>query len=126
MSIPFGNIDVTVNSVDYSFLPYDRGANGAFVYRMEGVSVHAPRVVVSTALNDLASDKQTVQLNVPRICPSDVSCGPDVILGTDLVKTELRFLATTSVGDRVLQIDQHIALLQELRELIEQRGTIYA
>lgn len=121
----FSNIDLSVDSVTYTFQPYDRGANGAFVFREKGVSVHAPRAVVSTVTNDSASDKMTVQLNTPKSCPSD-DCGPDLMLGTDLVKTELRFLATTSKQDRALQIDKQIALLQELRNIIEDRAVMYS
>lgn len=121
----FSQIDTTVESVAVAFAPYDRGQNGAFVYRKVGsVSVHAPRLVVSTSVNDTSSDKMTVQLNIPSVHPS-ANGGPDVVLGTDLVKTELRFLATTSKQDRVNQIDTHIALLQELRGVIEDRGVIY-
>lgn len=121
----FTNIAIDVDSVNFTFLPYDRGANGAFVYRQDGISVHAPRVVVSTITNDTASDKMTVQLNTPQTCPS-TDCGPDLMLGTDLVKTELRFLATTSKLDRVLQIDKQVALLQELRGIIEDRAVMYS
>lgn len=122
----FSRIDVDVNSVTYSYLPYDRGANGAFVYREEGKTVNAPRVVASASTNDSASDRMAVQINVPRTCedPSQ-PCGIALQLGTDLVKTEMRFLASTSTADRQLQIDQHIALLQELRTVIENRETIY-
>lgn len=121
----FGNITLDVAGAQTTFLAYDRGANGAFVYREQGVSVHAPRVVVSTNTNDSASDKMNVQLNTPRVCPGQ-ECGPDVMLGTDLVKSELRFLATTSKSDRAAQIDRHIALLQELRGIIEDRSVIYS
>lgn len=121
----FTKLDISVDSVNFSFLPYDRGANGAFVFRQEGSAVFAPRVVVSTTVNDLASDKMAVQLNTPQYRPSTES-GLDVLLGTDLVKTELRFLATTSKSDRALQIDKHIALLQELRGTVEDRSVIYA
>ena len=122
----FSNIEVTANGSQVVFQPYDRGANGAFVYRKSGATVHAPRLVLSTQVNDSSNDKLTVQNNVPRVCPSDESCGVDKILGTDLVKTELRFLATTSEQDRKATIDTHIALLQELRDVIETRQVIYA
>lgn len=122
----FSAITVNVADVDKTFLPYDRGANGAFVYREEGVSVHAARLVATTIVNDEASDRMTVQVNQPRVCPSDESCGPDKVLGTDLVKTEMRFLASTSKQDRINQIDTQIALLEELRANIEDRGVIYA
>lgn len=121
----FSNIEVTVGSSTVTFQPYDRGANGAFVYRQSGPTVHAPRLVLSALVNDSSSDKLVVQLNEPRTCPSDVECAIDKVLGTDLVKTELRFLATTSKTDRQTQIDKHIALLQELRDLIETRSVVY-
>lgn len=122
----FSKIDIEVGSVTYSYNPYDRGANGAFVYREAGIAVHAPRVVVSTSTNDAGSDKLSVQLNTPRVCAPEESCGPETILGTDLVKTELRFLATTSSAERELAIDKHIALLQELRNLIQARDVLYS
>lgn len=122
----FSKIDIEVGSVTYSYNPYDRGANGAFVFREAGVAVHAPRVVVSTSTNDAGSDKMAVQLNHPRVCASAESCGPETILGTDLVKTELRFLATTTASERSLAIDKHIALLQELRGLSENRDVMYS
>lgn len=121
----FSNIEVTVGGSTVTFQPYDRGANGAFVYRQSGPTVHAPRLVLSALVNDSSSDKLVVQLNEPRTCPSDVECSIDKVLGTDLVKTELRFLATTSMTDRQTQIDKHIALLQELRDLIETRSVVY-
>lgn len=123
----FTNIVVTVAAVDYTYNPYDRGTNGAFVYReVNGESTHAPRAIVSTSMDDTNSDKMTVQLNVPRTCEAETSCGPDILLGTDLVKTEMRFLASTSKADRVLQIDKQIALLEELRHHIEDREVIYS
>lgn len=121
----FSNIEVTVGGSPVTFQPYDRGANGAFVYRQSGPTVHAPRLVLSALVNDSASDKLVVQLNEPRTRPSDVERAIDQVLGTDLVKTELRFLATTSMTDRQTQIDKHIALLQELRDLIETRSVVY-
>lgn len=122
----FTKLEIQIESVDYTYSPYDRGANGAFVFRQDGVSVHAPRVVVSTATNDVSSDKYAIQLNEPRVCPSDLNCGPDVMLGTDLVKTEFRFLGTTDAVTRALQIDKHIALLQELRDMVESREVMYS
>lgn len=121
----FDNVEINVADVDYTFQPYDRGANGAFVYREAGVSVHAARVVATTTVNDTASDRLSVQVNQPRTCASETACGPDVVLGTDLVKTEMRFLASTSKADRITQIDKQIALLQEFRGVIEDRAVIY-
>lgn len=80
----FTSFDVTVDSVTYTYNPYDRGANGAFVYREAGAGVHLSRIILSADVNDNASDKMSIQLNTPRVCPSD-DCGPDVVLGTDLV-----------------------------------------
>lgn len=123
----FSNLTITVDSVQRTFLPYDRGQNGAFVWRDSTASVYAPRVVASAATNDAASDKLTVQLNTPRVVlPAEGCCDPIKSLGTDLVKTELRFLATTSMSDRAAQIDRHIALLQELRDIVESRSVIYS
>lgn len=122
----FSLIEIEVDSSTYGFVPYDRGQNGAFVFRESGAGVHAPRLIVATAVNDNSSDKLNVQYNVPRTCASDVACDVDKVLGTDLVKTELRFLATTSKADRALQIDKQIALLQELRNLIEDRQVMYS
>lgn len=121
----FDLINIQVASVDYNYVPYDRGANGAFVYREEGSTVHAARVVATTSVNDSGSDRLNVQVNQPRTCASETACGPDVLLGTDLVKTEMRFLASTSQAERALQIDKQIAVLQELRGVIEDRAVIY-
>lgn len=122
----FSNLTITANAASYTYLPYDRGANGAFVYRQSGASVHAPRVIVSMTSNDASSDKSTVQLNTPRVCAVTAECDLPKLLGTDLVKTELRFLATTSAADRELVISQHIALLEELRTDIQTRAVIYS
>lgn len=122
----FSNLVITADAASYTYLPYDRGANGAFVYREQGVSVHAPRVVITTNTNDATSDKFAVQLNTPRVCAAVLDCAIDTVLGTDIVKTELRFLATTSSADRKKQISQHIALLEELRATIQNRQVIYS
>lgn len=122
----FTKLEIEIESVSYTYSPYDRGANGAFVFRQDGVTVNAPRVVVSTATNDTSSDKYVVQINEPRTCPGENPCGPEQLLGTDLVKTEFRFLGTTSPDVRALQIDKHIALLQELRGMIEDREVMYS
>lgn len=123
----FTNIVVTVASVDYTYQPYDRGTNGAFVYREQaGESTHAPRAIVSTSMDDTSSDKMTVQLNVPRVLEAETSGAPDIILGTDLVKTEMRFLASTAQADRILQLNKQIELLEELRHHIEDREVIYS
>lgn len=122
----FSKLTVVVDANSIEYLPYDRGANGAFVFREAGISLYAPRVVTSVTINDASSDKLAVQLNTPRVlAPAVGCCDPVTNLGTDLVKTELRFLATTSKSDRQGQIDRHIALLQELRSVIEDRETIY-
>lgn len=123
----FSPLNLTVNGVAVTFNPYDRGASGAFVYRKAGVTLQAPRLVVSTVVDDNASDKYAVANNTPSVLPAAVGSGlPDKILGTDLVKTELRFLATTSEASRVSQIDTHVAALQELRATFEKRAKIYS
>lgn len=122
----FTNISVETSGGTFDFAPYDRGANGAFVYREAGASVHAPRLVVSTKADDNSSDKMTVQLNAPSVCPADDTCSVERLIGTDLVKTELRFLATTVKADRQAIIDKQIALLQELRSVIEERQVVYS
>lgn len=126
MSQQFSTVEISVNSTTYTFQPYDRGANGAFVFRQAGQGVYLPRLLVSTSNNDDASDRMTIQSTEPRTCEPDDACVETKVLGNDLVKTELRFLAATSEADRKLQINKHIALLQELREIIETRGVIYS
>lgn len=122
----FTQIEVTASGVDYVYQPYDRGVAGAFVWRQTGQQVHAPRLLVTSKVDDSTNDKLTVQNNIPRVCPSDDNCNIDTLKGTDLLKTELRFLATTSTADRQKAIGLHIALLQELRDVIENRNTVYA
>lgn len=122
----FSKLTIAVGQSTIDYLPFDKGANGAFVFREGGLSVYAPRVLVSTSINDAANDKMTVQLNTPRVkLPAAGCCDPVTQLGTDLAKTELRFLAATSKADRVTVIDRHIALLQELRATIENREVVY-
>lgn len=122
----FQEIEITVGSENYTLKPYDYGANGAFVFRYAGVSLNAHRVAITAKTDDAKTDRYTVVDNIPRVCTSAVeSCMPDPVLGSDLVKTELRFLATTSKVDRELAIDQHIALLQELRTMIADREVVY-
>jgi len=122
----FSPINLVVNSVNHTYKPYDRGTNGAFVYRKDGVTLQAPRLVLNAETNDNASDKYLVQNNTPRVAPPSGSVLVETLLGTDLVKTELRFLATTSEADRKLEIDLHIAALQEVRETIADREKIYS
>lgn len=123
----FSELNLIVNSVTHSFTPYDRGADGAFVYREKGVQLHASRLVVNTMTDDTKSDKYKVQLNQPRVCEAIVGgCEVAQALGTDLVKTELRFLATTSEADRKAQVDLHIAALQQFRETIADRERLYS
>lgn len=122
----FSKLTIADGQSTIDYLPFDKGANGAFVFREGGLSVYAPRVLVSTSINDAANDKMTVQLNTPRVSmPAAGCCDPATQLGTDLAKTELRFLAATSKADRVKVIDRHIALLQELRATIENREVMY-
>lgn len=124
----FSQVTLTVNSVAQLFDAYDRGANGAFVFRKSGVLLHAPRLVVSTETNDASSDKSAVQTHVPRTAAAvaGVNGGLPVLLGTDLVKTDLRFLANTSEADRTAQLDLHIAALQQFRDTFEKREKIYS
>lgn len=123
----FTQITLSVNDTPVIFTPYDRGASGSFVYRKSGETLQAPRLIVSTQVDDNASDKYAVQVNTPRVqSDGDSDVTNDVILGTDLVKTELRFLATTSTALRKHQIDEHIAALQEFRSTIENREKLYS
>lgn len=123
----FSELNLVVDSVNHTFTPYDRGANGAFVYREKGVQLHATRLVITTVTDDTKSDKYLVQLNKPRVIDAVVG-GSEVkqALGTDLVKTELRFLATTSEADRKAQIDLQIAALQAFRETVADREHLYS
>lgn len=123
----FSQVILVVDGANVTFVPYDRGTNGSFVYRKEGVTLQAPRLVVSTQVDDNTSDKYLVQINAPRVEPAkEGCCTTDSVLGTDLVKTELRFLATTSEADRKAQIDLHIAALQEFRDTFEKREKLYS
>lgn len=123
----FSKIDITVSGVTYTLQPYDRGQNGAFVYRNAGSPLYPLRAVITTAVNDLSSDKYIVQLNQPRTCLATVNeCETVQLKGTDIAKTELRFLATTSQADRVLLIDQQIALLEEMKSTVSDRDVIYS
>lgn len=98
-----------------------------FVYRKEGNTLQAPRLVISTQVDDNTSDKYLVQVNTPRVEPAkEGCCTNDAILGTDLVKTELRFLATTSEADRSAHINLQIAALQEFRDTFEKRQKLYS
>lgn len=124
----FTQIEVNANGTDHIFRPYDRGSAGAFVWRKNSDSVvHAPRLIVTTKANDDASDKYVVQNNAPRTCPDTTNdCASEKLLGTDLVKTEMRFLASTSSQQRLEAIELHIALLQELRDTVTNRDVIYS
>lgn len=123
----FSKIDIAVSGVTYTLQPYDRGQNGAFVYRNAGSPLYPLRAVISTAVKDSSSDKYIVQLNQPRTCVVTAN-GCDVIQldGTDIAKTELRFLATTTKADRELLIDQQIALLEEMKSTVSDRDVIYS
>lgn len=125
----FSKIDITVDSVVYTLNPYDRGQDGAFVYRNAGTPLYPLRAVVKTAVNDLTSDKYVVQLNQPRVCEvtaPGTDCIVNQLQGTDIAKTELRFLATTKPAQRSLLIDQQIALLEEMKSTISNRDVIYS
>lgn len=121
----FSNLTITAGSVTQTFSPYDRGANGAYVWRKDGITVHSPRIVASATVNDTLNDKYSIQLNLPRVSCAD-ECGNVTSLGTDLIKTEMRFLASTSSADRTADIDAHIALLEELKQMPVDRETIYS
>lgn len=125
----FTPVTLTVTAGDVVFSPYDRGARGAFVYRESNVLLNARRLVVSSETNDNASDRYTVQLNVPRVQPLVEGCCPTAsnsLMGTDLVKTDVRFLANTSSVDRIAAIDLQIAALQEYKTMISVREKLYA
>lgn len=121
----FSTLDLTVNNVVLTYSPYDRGANGAFVYRESGSLVHNTRIIASAMVNDKASDKYTLQVNTPRLaCPD--SCGLAVEVGTDIAKVDFRFRADTTSEQRLLQIDKLAALISEFRSTIGARETIYS
>ena len=123
----FTQLTLVVDGVNVTFSPYDRGTDGAFVYRKDGVALQSPRLVIKTSVDDNTSDKYQVQNNTPRVLvPEEGCCTAESLLGTDLVKTELRFLATTSGSDRIASIDLHIAALQQFRETFEKREKLYS
>lgn len=123
----FTNIEINAGGNTVTYLPYDRGQNGAFVWKQSGANpVYSPRLIVSSVNNDAASDKMTIQSNTPSVRECDSECPVETLIGTDIVKTELRFLATTKSADRIEAINKHIAVLQELRVVIEQRDTLYS
>lgn len=128
----FSNLELTYTPTGAAqaatdvFQPYDRGASGAFVYRLQDPDISPARIVVSSSVNDNASDKYTVQVNEPRVCEPVGDCvATRQILGTDLVKIELRFLATTTAQDRYTQIARAKAALDEFEATIAQREVIY-
>lgn len=124
----FDDLTIVVAGTTTVFKPYDRGATGSFVWRKSGSSLHAPRVIASATTNDATSDKYTLQLNQPRVCVVEpVGCAPvDTVKATDIGKVEFRFAADTSSADRLTQINETIALLQELSIAISNREKIYA
>lgn len=125
----FSPIAIVTGGNTYTFNPFDRGAKGAFVYRESGPSVNAQRIVASTVTNDTASDRYSFQLNAPRLDVPVEGCCPterNVLLGTDLVAVDMRFLASTSAADRGLQIDKVIALLEEMKPTVKSREKIYS
>lgn len=123
----FDVLTAVVGASTFVFTPYERGATGAFVYRQEGVPLFAPRLVATAATNDDASDNYQVQVNTPLIIDPDVGSNlPVSSPGSDLVKTQLRFLATTGSEARKLQIDKHIAILLQYRNAIANREKLYA
>lgn len=125
----FSDLTIVVDAVTTVFKPYDRGANGAFVWRKAGSNLNAPRVVASAMTNDAASDKYLVQLNVPRVCVVEsAGCLPvETVKATDIGKIEFRFAADTSSADRLLQIDMLAELAKgQIRDAIAEREKIYA
>lgn len=122
----FTQLTLTVDGETVNFLPYDRGTAGAFVFRQGGLGVHAPRLVFKSNVDDMSSDRYTIQLNQPKVCDQVDECDMPNVLGTDLVKLELRFLATTSSADRNLAIDTLVAALEELRGDVENREVMYS
>lgn len=122
----FTEITITVNSNEVKYLPYDITSNRKFVWRGNTADIYPERPLVSSVINDDSTDRYVVQLSVPRVCDEQISCKPPVNQGTDLVKTELRFLATTSSADRTLQIDKQIALLEYFKSTIASRDVLYS
>lgn len=128
----FSNLELTykptgtAQDVTDVYQPYDRGASGAFVYRLQDTNISPARIVANSSVNDNASDKYTVQINEPRVCAPEGDCvATRQILGTDLVKIELRFLATTTPQERYTQIARAKAALDEFEATIAQREVIY-
>lgn len=125
----FAPINLTVQSVPVVFSPFDKGANGAFVYRMDGQLLNAQRLVIKAVTNDTASDRYSIQTSVPRVSTPVEGCCPteyNALLGTDLVSVDMRFLATTSDTEKEKQIHTAIEALKSLIPTIKIRGKIYS
>lgn len=125
----FSPITLSVSGSSLVFNPYDRGAKGAFVYRLSTAYVNAKRLVVSNSTNDLASDRYTFQVAAPRAEAPVEGCCPterNVLLGTDLCTADIRFLATTEAVERIAQIDTLIALLETMKATVSTRDKVYS
>lgn len=125
----FSPISLSVSGSTLVFNPYDRGAKGAFVYRLSTAYVNAQRLVISNTTNDQASDRYTLQVNTPRAEAPVEGCCPterNVLLGTDLCTADIRFLSTTSPVERIAQLDALIALIETMKSTISTRDKVYA
>lgn len=122
----FSSLEVMVDGTPVTYLPYDRGQNNAFVFRKEGSAVFSRRLLVTTNVDDNSSDRYKLQVNNPVVCATDDECFQDKLLGTDLVKLEMRFLASTSKQDRAELLDTLIGALDELRGTFEDRDVMYS
>jgi len=122
----FSKVELSVNGATISFLPFDRNGQ-KFVYRKEGVTLQAPQLGVTTKLSDATGDSYEVVSTTPRVkAAAEGCCDGDTLLGSDLLSTKLRFLATSSEADRKAVIDQHIAELQYFRDTFATRGQLYS
>lgn len=123
----FSPLTLQVDAATAVFNPYDRGTNGAFVYRKAGVVLNAPRVVVSTTTNDAASDKYLFQVSHPRVAPVEPGCcDVPVVLGTDFIKCDVRALANTDAASRAEMIDTMVGLLLEMKTAFQNREKVYS
>lgn len=124
----FSSISLSVDSNTLVFAPYDRGAKGAFVWRLSNAFIHAQRLVASSVTNDSASDRYNFQVAAPRVKAVEPGCCPtgSDLLGTDLVSVDLRFLATTEPAERLTQIETAIALLNNMKSMVSTRDKLYS
>lgn len=124
----FKQLSLSNGSDTLTYSPYDRGAKGAFVWRLSNAFIHAQRLVASTVTNDSASDRYNFQVATPRVKAVEPGCCPtgSDLLGTDLVSVDLRFLATTEPAERLAQIDTAISLLNEMKTMVSTRDKLYS